>query len=377
VVFFSGRQKLFQLWFHTAYDPQRHDWPSAAVCRDPSRTVWSSARSFHGHDFYSTRFPRQLLDGPHKKKGGEEGERSVEELRMYFEGVGAKEAEAAQLDLDRRQVHLMREKRRHTSLGKDYDDLENESEREEILNTLCRGYLIRSSRGWMRRPQKRLCELFTSGRLYISGGNGPLMDTFNTLVVDLAEGDENVLQETSDPDEAPRAWRVRNPHTRCWELLEAEDLAEAARWEQGIADAVRLGGAAKDPLTVFCGFFWKLNSDVESVLVPGTFEYEHWRIRLFVLKADGRMQVYSHKTRSEVVFCDFSKPEHVLECLTQRWPGMENMVLFKVAVDATGQGSRTLAALQEDFEAFRLRVARLGRENGLRAAVGAASSLSG
>merc|ERR1740123_2769910 len=68
----------------------------------------------------------------------------------------------------------------------DYDDLEHDTDSEENLSIVCRGYLLRS-KSRCSAAQQRHCELDTSGRLYISGSRR-LMGTVHSLVVDLAQG---------------------------------------------------------------------------------------------------------------------------------------------------------------------------------------------
>lgn len=391
-VFFQGKQKLFHLWLHTAYDPQKLNAGLAAdAAEDAFTAMWSSEKTsdvVHDEGCYSVSLKRQQLDGPHKKKKkGKKEDKSagLAEVRLFFTKASAEEVQAAHAELERQQVHRKREeealKRKHEAEAQeraerktffkpksffvpsdameDYDDLEYDTDHDEILGTLCRGYLVRD-KGSCSRPQERLCELFTSGRLHISGGDGLFWAT-ETLIVDLTEDAENVLQDADHPEDPPSAWRLRNPHSKCWELLQATDPSEAIRWAQGLADAVRLGRAAKDPLTSFAGFFWKLNSNRDALPIPGSFEYEHWRIRLFVLRADGNMLVYSHKTRSEEIFCNFCTPGCELVTLPITWRGMEHMVLFQLATDGADKPRRTLAAPHEDFEAFAMRVAAFRR----------------
>mmetsp|Transcript_98184 Transcript_98184/g.306287 ORF Transcript_98184/g.306287 Transcript_98184/m.306287 type:complete len:760 (-) Transcript_98184:101-2380(-) len=399
MVFFFGREKLFQLWLHTAYDPKLcHSSSSACEPAAPSRTVvWASkggAEASSRRPSYQASFKPEQLDGPHKKRKKKSGDKerglALAELQLRFEGATGEEAHLARLELERRRAQRKREdaiqqrlnerseadttvqarKSRFRSHGaslsnpdsgdvEDYDDLEHDTDHEELLSILCRGYLLRSA-GRCSRPQQRLCELYTSGRLHIAGGHSHFLSSLGTLVVDLAEDAENVLQEADDPNEEPRAWSVRNPRSHCWELLEAEDPREASRWEQGFADAVRLGLAEKDSNTIFCGFFWKLNSNADANNIPRSFEFAEWRIRLFVLKADGRMLVYSHKTKSEVVFCNFSDVGCELERLPLSWRGMPHIVLFQV-IAGEDRTPRTLAASHEDFEAFAMRVSGLCR----------------
>merc|ERR1712232_1031918 len=105
--------------------------------------------------------------------------------------------------------------------------------------------------------------------------------------------------------------------------------ADAKMWEQGLADAVRLGAAKRDEDTLFCGFFWKLNNELcqggDIKLVPGKFEFEHWRIRLFVLKSDGRLVVYSHKEHDEIEFLNVTDVTFNLEWLASSWRGLQNL----------------------------------------------------
>jgi len=356
VAFFRGTQKLFQLWMHTAYDTQPGDplaW--AETTEDMPAVVWACNRPEDRPPWESSCFQcfrRQQLDGPHKKKKNKVG--TLEQVQLFFVRVPCEEERQAQKVTHKSTSEL------DADGMEDYDDLENDTDHDELLGSLCRGYLLRRTSRFMR-PQQRLCELHTSGRLHIAGDNGMFLGTLETLVVDLSQGDESVLRELDRDREGPRAWRVRNPHARTWETLEATDPGEASRWEQSFADAVRLGRAARDPLTSFAGFFWKLNANMDAMPIPGTFEMEHWRIRLFVLRRDGNMLVYSHKTRSEVVFCNFCSPGCELVPLPRKWRGMEHIVLFQLAIGGANPTRRTFAVAHEAFGPFAERVSALQR----------------
>lgn len=426
IIIFEGSKKLCHVWFNTRYEPR---CKTAKPSLQQGTVVWNHEASFSGQEV-TLCFNREELDGLHKKKKGSfQPPAAGMEVRFSFTEAIAEDGLQFKLDLERSRVHMGREdtisKRLATNtattmfktlspgdgmipaksltpkstkntsarqtlswLLQDYDDLEYDTDREEIMTVLCGGHLLRSTLRCIA-PRRRLCELHTTGRLHIAGLRNPL----STLVVDLAEDQSNILREEEEgakPEAPTWAWRVRNPRTNRWELLEAENAADAARWEAGFADACRFGLARRDKNAVFSGFFWKLNGDEDPHVAMRDFEFEHWRLKLFVLKKGGELCAYSHRLRGDSVYCDFNEPGCRVEQVLHRWRGMSHVVTFKMVSGAEGDSdagspaateasatlraapsdgseavsARTFAATKEDYDAFEARVAKFRQKQG-------------
>jgi len=230
----------------------------------------------------------------------------------------------------------------------DYDAMGNDTDHEEMMQTVFRGYLSRSS-GCCSTPTKRWCELSTNGCLHISGNS--------LLVVDIAAGSELVLQ----PADHPAAWKVRNNSSNTWELLEAEE-DEAKHWDMAFSDALRLGVAEHNEDAAFSGFFWKLNHNVGEDSIASDFNFADWRCRLFVLQNDGQVLIYSWKEKEEKVFIDFSVGSPVVEKMPFTWRDLPHTVPFQIIV--AGQQPRILACREEDYNVFIALVSRIRSELG-------------
>jgi phosphatidylinositol-3,4,5-trisphosphate 3-phosphatase/dual-specificity protein phosphatase PTEN len=364
VVVFNVTTKLFHFWLHTAYDPvmTSKELPAEGT------TLWASNAPVLPGPSWSLVLPRKELDGLHKDKETT-GKHSKELLsavsdfviRMVFAKPSWDEEHDEQCNRQRLRTQREVDSRRQTMLAStqqhqhaarlsavDYDAMGNDTDEEEMLSTLHRGYLVRSH-GCCSRRSRRWCEITTSGQLHIAGAQ--------LLVVNLAEG-EKVCRLAEGFE---HAWNVRNPTNGSWVCLEAE-AGEGKHWDQAFSDSLRLGVALNDTDTAFCGFFWKLNHDADEEEVANGFEFADWRFRLFVLHGDGKVLVYSWKDRQEQVFVDFATPSARVEKLGFVWRAMPHTVPFQIVEE--GKAPRILAARDEDFKAFTAKVSRLRAEIG-------------
>lgn len=359
-VFHQGT-KLFHFWFHTAYDPIL----SMAAQPPKGAAIWESQFSpLAGTPDWTIMLPRLQLDGAHKDKGDAQHTKVPLGLQIIatFSRPSWNEEHEQKIVRERRWAQREREKRislhlnalavdgqrrksksidnptlhREVSDVTDYDHLDNETDEEELMSTLHRGYLFRSP-GRCRKRIKRWCEISTLGCLHIMGRE--------LLHVNVARDAEKVFQPV---DGAP-AWKVRNNIKGHWELLEAEP-EEVKHWDQAFADSLRLSAASHDPETAFCGFFWKSNRDADDMKMQEAFDFADWRVRLFVLRKNGQVITFSWKEQNEVVFLDVSQPGSMLERAPFRWRSMPKTVPFQVF--SKGEKPRTLAAREEDFNAF-------------------------
>lgn len=377
IIVFRATTKLFHFWFHTAYDPSFLQYGTKA-CNPEAITIWESSDLHAGGPTWAFALPKKELDGLHKVKDKSDANKHASlpsdfTIRLIFgkpsweeehEAMCGRQRERAKREAERGRRKTLNARRSTGSLGSprrsrqrsgeddavDYDEMGNDTDEEEMLSTLYRGFLLRSA-GLCQRHQKRWCEISTCGKLHIAGKN--------LLVVDVAEGDQ-VCRPVHGKE---YAWRVRNPTNGTWEHLEVEEGSNEKQWDQAFADCMRLGDAIRDINTAFCGFFWKLNHDADEELIPEAFEFSDWRVRLFVMRVTGQVVTYSWKDKSEKLFADFSSPLCCVEKMAFSWRNMPHTVPFQILI--AGEEPKVLAAKEEDFLAFEAKVNRIRAEQGI------------
>lgn len=384
-VFFEAGKKLFHCWLHTAYDP--------AACEAPPLCTGSILVEFplEGERQVWTKTLRLSdLDGPHKASKGKRRmaqHASFDELVLVFESATRDEVREVQLEQHRRRVQLKREIAHRKTIREaveavdhdDHDHLEHDTDQEDLATCLCRGYLLRTP-GGCSGPRRCLCELDISGRFIIyAHGRRFFLCGDTELAVDLSELGDGELYRVSEEDftdETPMqlwrpvtpsssrealvfsAWRVKNPRNNRWELLEPDTLADLKRWDAAFIDVMLLGEAARNHATAFCGFFWKLRKALcRPEEAPTTLDMTKWKLRLFVLRRDGRLMLYSGKARTEVVFCAFGDPTRKFQRLGCGLQGLPHLEVFQI----TGKhgDARYLAGSEEDVALFGVRLARI------------------
>lgn len=359
----EGRLKLFQFWLHTAYDPapfllhpdnsevEGIDGYMVWEAEDDSSPIRAGSRS--GSHHYLLEHQRRALDGPHKSKDLKVP--ADMKIRLTFDSPTEEEANEEHLERARRLVQRERDhsyikrhthhKASHPHVMDDYDDLDQDTDLEEITSAVYRGYLRRS--GGCSKPQHRWCEIHKSGALTITGKGA--------LMFDLTRCTEANFDRFEGP-EGKISWRIRSERSHAWETLEAGEPAATKDWDQALDDAIKLG-ACQRTFQPFGGFFWKLNAEFSEDDVKLSFEMVHWRIRLFVVKDDGRMYVHSRKDNQENVFSDLSEPgPFPIQKVEWTWRGMKSTVPFKIP---STKGQRILVASLEDYKAFVASVQRV------------------
>jgi len=249
----------------------------------------------------------------------------------------------------------------------DYDDLENDTDAEEIASILCQGYLTRSH--FCRSTKRRRVCLYTSGRLQIEGNT-----SFDSLVANISDNSSTFQvasgttnnkhkkgkgaasdEETGIASSCPSTWWVRNSRTFTWETLEAENPRDAETWDEGFTDVLKFftPESRKDPSplkTVFRGFFWVLLDNDADTSRMTSMQGDQWRRRLFCLREDGYLLCYSGANQEDMIVTDIMVDYFAV---LHRETMIDDTFVFQVPSEGDWT---TLAATREDYFVFENRV---------------------
>lgn len=359
----------------------------------PATVIWKTDKALDDDlPGWMCTMKKMGLDGPHKNKGDkfkyklrdgfDDAEKvrgraivnSITEVRFVFADCTPEEIHEKKLEGERSRMekdqNLRSDLRTVAVQGagilkdltagmeiKDYDDLENDTDNEEFLTILFRGYLLRKLAP-CSRPVRRLCELHTTGRLHIQGKT-----FFDTLVVNLSEAKQDRFIMPDPDSNNPGIWWVRNPRTAVWEWLQAEDEVGESQWHEAFTDMLRFSGSSVPLLgvsssmpdlqdgIVFRGWFSQHIGDTDPERIAAVMA-DQWRVRLFLLLADGRLVSFSYRERTDVVICNLRAGKFEIKMVNTQLRGMPNMVVFMIPATGGGGEWNTLAARFEDFAVF-------------------------
>lgn len=388
-------QKVFQFWFHTAYNLQRlrDDIPAST----PIWTSHSQKLKQDASNGWCIHLDSTQLDFQNKKAGKEENNHL--EVTVTFCEADRASIELQQAERDRSrssqknagslQDKMLKKKKKQEerlspeahsftdfvkhvksksstrsstrsssahdkSDGSDLDDdveeeedlLSNLTDLEMMLSSLYTGYLNHTKNRCIGE-QRRWCALHINGYLNITDDNA-------VKTVDLTE--KNVRSVFKKVKGEPRWW-IKPLHSRFWESIQALP-GEEEWWTKAFSDAIRLGEARRDPDIAFCGFFWKL---VQAATAPrakdslqSDLSLTDWRIRLFILRKDGTLWYHSWKEgASDIKFCDVTQ-DTVTRLEISKWACWDYVVPFMVR---SGEGKNMLlAGAPQDLDVFTMHV---------------------
>lgn len=377
-------KKVFQFWFHTAYNVQPLDDTMPA-----STPIWTSPHQMLSQDKsngWYIRLTSPQLDMVNKKARKEENPLEVTaifvEADQHTRGIAEAERDRRRADqyhtgtFQQKMLNKKKKKRKTHSRGEgqsfhelvkqvnstkstksnaskssersdgsDEDTMEHE---EDLLNNLTDLELLLSSlhAGYLNHmknrcigDQRRWCALQINGFLNIT-------DDSSVKTVNLTQ--KNIGAVFKKEKNEPRWW-IKPMGGRFWESIEAAP-EEEGWWTKAFADAIRLGEAKRDPDILFCGFFWKLAQAATKGAKDSDWNLTDWRIRLFILRKDGSLLYHSWKEgASDDLFCRIAD-DTVTRLEISNWACWDFVVPFTIQ---NGKGKNmVLAGVPQDLDVF-------------------------
>uniref|UniRef100_A0A7S2QJX3 Phosphatidylinositol-3,4,5-trisphosphate 3-phosphatase n=1 Tax=Zooxanthella nutricula TaxID=1333877 RepID=A0A7S2QJX3_9DINO len=358
-------------------------------------TVWAARGRPQPPEVWEHVLTPPMLDGPHKLLYEDKEARGrpggldhivtrLREVRLIF-GEASEECD------EQEQQHLHEE----------YDALAADTDNEEDLAILCRGYLVRRLCR-CSAPSLRMAELHLDGSLRIAGSNffGELVlkstelathlqeerltsgavraVELNQFAVDLemavADASSQEPKRLKRGQQRPgrgvqrptRTWWIRNPRSQHWEQLQAQDAGEEARWDEAFTDTLRFQTAlGPGSGIIFRGFFYVLTANVDPRRLTAVLAQD-WRLRLLNMRDDGKLFLYSSELEGDTALCNFgvaAKHGHGLVQLDTMLSAEQqgNYVIFQVPSVRVREGGHrctwhTLACSPMFFEEFTAQV---------------------